>query len=82
VIGHGGVYNGATMSPVREMFLVDTCNWLLGRDHELALKADVWKYPRVELTPRAYHMFAWAWLALGIVFAFLGTAVWLVRHVR
>ncbi|OAI45336.1 hypothetical protein AYO44_02725 [Planctomycetaceae bacterium SCGC AG-212-F19] len=82
VIGHGGVFNGATLSPVREMFLVDTCNWLLGRDHELALKADVWKYPRVELTPRAYHMWAWAWLALAIVFAFLGTAVWLVRHVR
>src|SRR5262249_732218 len=32
VIGHGGVFMGPTLSPVREKLLLDVSNWLLGRD--------------------------------------------------
>ena len=32
VIGSGGIFVGQTLSPAREELLLDTCNWLLGRD--------------------------------------------------
>jgi hypothetical protein len=83
VIGHGGLFNGAELSPAKEILLLDTCNWLLGRDQELALKDTEWKYPRVELSRRDYAMWQWgAWLGLPALFAYLGLVVVLVRRLR
>lgn len=83
VIGSGGIFNGAELSPAREMLLLDSCNWLLGRDQELALRDDAWKYPRVELSPRAQELWRWfAWLGLPGLFAYLGLVVVLIRRVR
>jgi hypothetical protein len=83
VIGHGGVFTGGELSPAKEMLLLDTCNWLLGRDQELALKETEWKYPRVELSERQHAMWQWgAWLGLPALFAYLGLVVVLVRRLR
>jgi hypothetical protein len=83
VIGHGGVFNGGELSPAREMLLLDTTNWLLGRDQELALKETEWSYPRVAMTPIEQAMWiAGAWLGLPALFAYLGLIVVLVRRLR
>jgi predicted nuclease of predicted toxin-antitoxin system len=83
VIGSGGIFNGAELSPAREMLLLDSCNWLLGRDQELALRDEAWTYPRVELSPRAQELWRWfAWVGLPGLFAYLGLVVLLVRRVR
>ena len=83
VIGHGGLFNGAELSPAREMLLLNTVNWLLGRDQELPRKEDVWKYPRIEMSARERSIWQWgAVLGLPMVFAYLGLVVTLVRRVR
>ena len=83
VIGHGGVFNGGELSPAREMLLLDTTNWLLGRDQELALKETEWSYPRVDMDAREKAMWQWgAWLGLPALFAYLGLIVVLVRRLR
>jgi hypothetical protein len=83
VIGSGGIFNGTELSPAREMLLLDSCNWLLGRDQELALREEPWKYPRVDLSPRAIELWRWfAWVGLPGLFAYLGFVVLLVRRVR
>src|SRR5262249_16282669 len=83
VIGHGGVFIAPTLSPVREKLLLDTCNWLLGRDDLLAKDNRTWEYPRVTL--RAGEKNLWqlgAWLGLPLVCVYLGMVMWLVRRMR
>src|SRR5262249_22973251 len=53
VIGHGGPFLGTSLNPLQEKLLLDTCNWLLGRDDRLARTHDdegnpipQWRYPR------------------------------------
>lgn len=83
VIGHGGVFNGGELSPAREMLLLDTANWLLGRDQELVLKETEWSYPRVAMDPLHHAMWVvGAWLGLPGLFAYLGLIVVLVRRLR
>jgi hypothetical protein len=83
IIGHGGIFNGGELSAAREMLLLNTVNWLLGREQELVHQDAVWKYPRVELTPRAHAIWQWgAWLGLPALFAYLGLVVVLVRRLR
>ena len=48
VIGSGNVFTGKTLSVIQQKLLVDSCNWLLGRDDLLAGRKDTWQYPRVE----------------------------------
>jgi len=83
VIGHGGVFSGAELSPAREMLLLNTVNWLLGRDQELPRKEEVWKYPRIEMTASERSIWQWGTvLGLPMLFAYLGLVVTLVRRVR
>src|SRR5439155_25851228 len=79
-IGHGGVFIAPTLSPVREKLLLDTCNWLLGRDDLLAKDNRTWEYPRVTLTAAEKNLWKLgAWLGLPLVCIYLGMVMWLVR---
>jgi hypothetical protein len=84
VIGHGGVFVGPTLPPMNEKLLLDTTNWLLGRDDLLAhVDPQPWKYPRAELSAAG----ATAWKGFGAVilpafFLFLGASVLMLRYVR
>jgi hypothetical protein len=82
-IGHGGVFIGKELSPSQEELLLDTCNWLLGRDDRLAHKAEQWRYPRVQMSD--YDQTLWLWgarLGLPLLFAYLGAVVLLLRRLR
>jgi hypothetical protein len=82
-IGSGGVFTGNELSPAKEELLLNTCNWLLGRDDLLPNADRIWAYPRVSLDPRAYNVWRWGgWLALPIVFAYLGLVVVMLRRLR
>jgi len=83
VIGHGGVFMGETLTPVKEKLLLDTVNWLLGRDELLAQDKNPWKYPRVELTPLQFDLWMWAaGCLLPATFFMIGCTVMMVRHTR
>lgn len=87
-IGHGGVFISADASnpklpPAREQLLLQTVNWLLGRDDRLAKSEQVWQYPRVELSRQAE--IAWiggAWLGLPALFIYIGGLVLMARRIR
>jgi hypothetical protein len=82
-IGQGGVFIGPTLSPVKEKLLLDTCNWLLGRDDLLTNDAHKWQFPRVALSDRDRALWQWgARLGLPVLFAYLGIVVLLVRRLR
>ena len=50
-LGHGGLFAGNEVAPAKEKLLLDSCNWLLGRDDLLARENDqgpdkgTWKTP-------------------------------------
>jgi hypothetical protein len=82
-IGQGGVFIGQTLPPVKEKLLLDTCNWLLGRDDLLTNDKHPWQYPRVELTEREQTLWQWGTrLGLPVAFAYLGLMVLMVRRLR
>lgn len=84
-IGSGGVFNGPDLTPAKEKLLLDTCNWLLGRDDALPRQAETttWQYPRVEMTTREHHIWLLvALLGLPGLCAYLGVIVLLVRWLR
>ena len=87
-IGHGGVFASADasspdLSPAREQLLLQTINWLLGREDRLPRADKVWQYPRVDVSPRAQTWWLWAaCLGLPALFAFLGLNVVLIRRMR
>lgn len=82
-IGHGGVFAGEKLPPANEKLLLDTCNWLLGRQDSLAQDNKLWDYPRVDLTVRQHAFWQWgAWFGLPAIVFFLGLVVLLVRRVR
>ena len=63
-IGQGGLFVGNELSPAKEELLLDSCNWLLGRDDRLPVKNDPpWAYPRVALDGRGKAL--WQWGVLG-----------------
>ena len=56
---------------------------LLGRDDALARDAQVWQYPRVELSAREADLWRWAGcIGLPVVFFYLGMVVVMVRRLR
>jgi len=82
-IGHGGLFIGKELSPSQEGLLLDTCNWLLGRDDRLARPAAEWRYPRVAMSD--YEETLWLWgarLGLPLLFAYLGAVALLLRRLR
>lgn len=83
-IGHGGVFVGKELTPAREKLLLDTCNWLLGRDDRLANpEAPQWRYPRVDMNGRTEAIWLWATgLGMPLLFAYLGLVVLLARRLR
>jgi hypothetical protein len=82
-IGHGGVFIGKQLTPTQEGLLLDTCNWLLGRDDRLARKTPEWRYPRVEMSDRDQTLWLWGTrLGLPLLFAYLGAVVLLLRRLR
>jgi hypothetical protein len=83
VIGHGGIFVGRSLSPVREKLLLDTCNWLLGRDDLLTKAENRWEYPRVELSEQGHLLWQWGTrLGLPVLFAYVGLMVLMVRRLR
>jgi hypothetical protein len=82
-IGNGSLFTGTTLTPAKEELLLDTCNWLLGRDDLLPRADRVWDYPRVSLTSREYTLWRWgAWLGLPGLFTYMGLVVLMVRRLR
>jgi hypothetical protein len=82
-IGHGGLFVGPELSPAREKLLINTCNWLLGRDDVLPTDQEKWSYPRVSLDERENTLWQWGTrLGLPVLFLYLGLVVLLVRRVR
>jgi hypothetical protein len=82
-VGHGGLFIGKELSPSQEGLLLDTCNWLLGRDDRLARPATEWRYPRVAMSD--YEETLWLWgarLGLPLLFAYLGAVALLLRRLR
>lgn len=83
VIGHGGVFVGTDLNPVQEKLLLDTCNWLLGRDDLLARENETWSYPRVELSDEDNLLWQWGTrLGLPVAFVYVGMVVLMVRRMR
>jgi hypothetical protein len=82
-IGNGAVFVGPEISPTKERLLLDTCNWLIGRDDSLTRNAEEWEYPRVVMSRREHELWKWtAWVGLPALFAYLGVVVLLVRRLR
>jgi len=84
VIGHGGVFSGTALTPVKEKLLLDVSNWLLGRDDLLARENnEPWRYPRVTLADSDYALWVWGTnLGLPVFFVYLGLMVLMVRRMR
>jgi hypothetical protein len=83
VIGHGGLFIGPALPPVKEKLLLDVCNWLLGRDDLLTKGNQPWQYPRVSLASSNYALWQWGTrLGLPALFAYLGMVVLMVRKLR
>jgi hypothetical protein len=82
-IGSGGIFTGAELSPAREELLLNTCNWLLGRDDLLPAPGRPWSYPRVLLSDKAHDVWHWGtWIGLPALFTFLGLIVVMWRRLR
>jgi hypothetical protein len=82
-IGHGGLFIGPTLPPVKEKLLLDICNWLLGRDDLLTKDENRWQYPRITLSDSQQSLWQWGMrLGLPVLFAYLGLVVLMVRRLR
>jgi hypothetical protein len=82
-IGHGGVFVGTELSPAKEQLLLNTCNWLLGRDDLLPRNEPTWKYPRITLTAETSPLWVWGpWIGLPLLAAYCGVIVLMVRRMR
>ncbi len=84
-IGQGELFVGEKLSPAKEALLLETTNWLLGRDDALPRADESWRYPRLPLTPEDRDHTLWLWgtrLGLPVLFAYLGLVVLLFRRLR
>jgi hypothetical protein len=83
VVGHGGLFTGGELSPAKEKLLLNTVNWLLGRDEYLPKADHQWSYPRVSLDSNDKWLWHWGTqAALPGLFAYIGLIVLLVRRLR
>jgi hypothetical protein len=84
-VGESWFLIGPELNPAKERLVLDTCNWLLGRDDALPRDDHAWSYPRSNLTPGSQEQQLWLWgtrLGLPVLFAWLGLVVLLVRRLR
>ena len=82
-IGHGHLFVGPELSPAKEKLLLNTCNWLLGREDRMPTEGKSWSYPRVHLEPRDLELWHWGTqLGLPLLFAYLGVVVVMIRRFR
>jgi hypothetical protein len=82
-VGQGGFFTGKDLPPAQEVLMLETVNWLLGRDDYLPNADRPWSYPRVDLTDQQKEL----WLlggrvGLPLLFLYLGVVVLLARRVR
>ncbi|MCI0741209.1 MAG: hypothetical protein L0Y72_19435 [Gemmataceae bacterium] len=83
VLGHGGLFMAENLTPMKEKLLLDTANWLMGRDDLLARSGETWSFPRVALDEQQKTIWTWgAWFGVPLVFVYLGTLMWLIRRMR
>jgi hypothetical protein len=83
-IGQGEAFVGP-LKPAQERLLLQTVNWLLGRDDYLPRADHTWSYPRLALVPDDAEHKLWLWgarLGLPVLFAYLGCVVLLFRRLR
>jgi hypothetical protein len=92
VIGQAGVFVDPVLSPARQKLLLDTCNWLIGREDLLDQPATPAvdrepghpyeeAYPRVELSGESKQLWLWGTrLGLPALFAYLGLVTLLMRR--
>lgn len=82
-LGQPTLFTGPELSPGQQRLLIDTMNWLLGRDEQLAQPAPAWSYPRVPMSEQARMLWQWgARWGLPEIFAFLGLVMLLIRRLR
>jgi hypothetical protein len=83
VIGHGGAFSGDELSPTQKQLVLDTSNWLLGRDDLLAREGALWQFPRLDLSSLG-KVLIFLFLVVGppALSVFLGAIVFLVRRMR
>jgi hypothetical protein len=82
-IGSGSVFTGNELSLPKERLLLDTCNWVLGRDQLLPRSDRVWSYPRVAMDDKAQSVWHWGtFVGLPALFAYFGLVVLMVRRLR
>jgi len=84
-VGQGELFVGTDLRPPQERVLLQTVNWLLGRDDYLPHDENVWSYPRLALRPEDSDHKLWLWgtrLGLPVLFAYLGFVVLLFRRLR
>jgi hypothetical protein len=81
VIGESWFLTGEQLTPAKEILVLNTLNWLLGRDDLLARQGQPWSFPRITLP----NQDLWVWaarLGLPVLFAWLGFVVLLTRRLR
>jgi hypothetical protein len=83
-IGQGGAFSEPVLSPAKEQFLLQICNWLLSRDERMPHEAEThWQYPRVTLSQPCSSLWRNGTLiVMPAAMAFLGAFVLLVRKYR
>src|SRR5207245_10500869 len=80
-IGHGHLFVGNELSPAKERLLLNTCNWLLGREDRMPHEGKPWSYPRVHLEPLDSQLWHWGTLVgLPLLFAYFGVVVVMIRR--
>jgi hypothetical protein len=83
-IGNGQIFNDEEMTPAKERLLVNTCNWLVGRDDYLPRDSGGhWQFPRLQMEDKTKQIWLWgATIGPSVLFAYLGFIVYLLRRVR
>jgi hypothetical protein len=83
-IGNGHLFTDEELTPAKSKLLVDTCNWLVGRDDYLARNNGMhWQYPRMQMTDTVRQLWTWGLVGgLPMLFAYAGLVVLLLRRVR
>jgi hypothetical protein len=83
-LGQGGFFAGKDLSPAQEKLMVNTLDWLLGREDYLPHEGQRWSYPRVNLPDDepAGRLWRWGVFGLPVLALYVGGLVWLLRRIH